>query len=77
MLAGDDKELRAKAIDAANKPYTPPPAPPSTPSFTRSEPTLDGPSMSMDAPPMGQSMGSAPAMGSSLEGKRLITPKLD
>jgi hypothetical protein len=28
MLAGDDKELRAKAIDAANKPYTPPPAPP-------------------------------------------------
>jgi len=29
MLAGDDKELRAKAIDAANKPYTPPPEPPS------------------------------------------------
>ena len=28
MLAGDDKELRAKAIDAANKPYTPPPTPP-------------------------------------------------
>ena len=28
MLAGDDKDLRAKAIDAANKPYTPPPAPP-------------------------------------------------
>ncbi len=28
MLAGDDKELRAKAIDAANKPYTPPPSPP-------------------------------------------------
>ena len=27
MLAGDDKELRAKALDAANKPYTPPPAP--------------------------------------------------
>ena len=32
MLAGDDKELRAKAIDAANKPYTPPPAPSSMPS---------------------------------------------
>jgi hypothetical protein len=31
MLAGDDKELRAKAIDAANKPYTPPPSPPSSP----------------------------------------------
>jgi hypothetical protein len=28
MLAGDDKELRAKALDAANKPYTPPPPPP-------------------------------------------------
>lgn len=28
MLAGDDKDLKAKAIDAANKPYVPPPAPP-------------------------------------------------
>ena len=28
MLAGDDKDLRGKAIDAANKPYTPPPPPP-------------------------------------------------
>jgi len=27
MLAGDDKDLRSKAIDAANKPYTPPPEP--------------------------------------------------
>ena len=36
MLAGDDKDLRAKALDAANKPYTPPPSPPST----RVEPTL-------------------------------------
>ena len=48
MLAGDDKELRAKALDAANKPYTPPPPPPapsggfsgSTPGFSRIEPTL-------------------------------------
>jgi len=31
MLAGDDKDLRAKALDAANKPYTPPPAPPAAP----------------------------------------------
>jgi hypothetical protein len=31
MLAGDDKDLRAKAIDAATKPYTPPPAPPAAP----------------------------------------------
>lgn len=29
MLAGDDKDLRAKALEAANKPYTPPPEPPS------------------------------------------------
>jgi hypothetical protein len=27
MLAGDDKDLRGKAIDAANKPYTPPEPP--------------------------------------------------
>ena len=27
MLAGDDKDLRAKALDAANKPYVPPPPP--------------------------------------------------
>lgn len=30
MLAGDDKDLRAKALDAANKPYTPPPTPPAS-----------------------------------------------
>jgi hypothetical protein len=29
MLAGDDKDLRGMAIGAANKPYTPPPEPPS------------------------------------------------
>jgi hypothetical protein len=27
MLAGDDKDLRGMAINAANKPYTPPPEP--------------------------------------------------
>jgi hypothetical protein len=36
MLAGDDKELRAKAIDAANKPYTPPPSSPTPSSPVRS-----------------------------------------
>lgn len=36
MLAGDDKELRAKAIEAANKPYTPPPTPPSVSAPSRS-----------------------------------------
>jgi hypothetical protein len=40
MLAGDDKDLRSKAIDAANKPYTPPPAPPAAPSQRRIEPSL-------------------------------------
>lgn len=39
MLAGDDKELRAKALEAANKP-PPPSAPPPAPS--RIEPTLGG-----------------------------------
>ncbi len=28
MLAGDDKELRAKALESATKPYVPPPPPP-------------------------------------------------
>ena len=41
MLAGDDKELRGKALDAANKPYTPPPEPPSVSSMSRIEPILD------------------------------------
>lgn len=73
MLAGDDKELRAKAIDAANKPYTPPPAPP-TPTFSasREEPTLDA-----YKAPEAPSVPTPPIVGSSLEGKRLITPKLD
>jgi hypothetical protein len=39
MLAGDDKDLRAKALEAANKP-PPPSAPPPAPS--RIEPTLGG-----------------------------------
>ncbi len=48
MLAGDDKELRGKALDAANKPYTPPPAPPpSTPSMMD---TYTPPIMAAEAP---------------------------
>ncbi len=31
-MAGDDKDLRAKAIDAANKPYVPTPSPSLPPS---------------------------------------------
>ena len=38
MLAGDDKDLKGKALDAANKPYTPPPPPPES---KRIEPILD------------------------------------
>ena len=42
MLAGDDKDLRSKAIDAANKPYTPPPsAPTPAPMSKRVEPTIE------------------------------------
>ena len=53
MLAGDDKDLRAKALEAANKP-PPPSAPPPAP--TRVEPTLGGFGASV-------SFGSAAAAG--------------
>jgi hypothetical protein len=65
MLAGDDKDLRAKALDAANKPYTPPPEPPSVAkassgttapmaSFTPAAPV----SSSFDVPSFTASVGS-------------------
>lgn len=44
MLAGDDKELRAKALDAANKPYTPPPAPAPMPRGAQDRVESTGPS---------------------------------
>jgi len=37
MLAGDDKDLRGMAINAATKPYTPPPEPPSVAKSPASE----------------------------------------
>jgi len=42
MLAGNDKEMKMKALEAANKPYTPPPAPlPPVPTGPRGpEPSL-------------------------------------
>ena len=50
MLAGNDKDLRAKALESANRPYTPPPPPPPpvepSPAPTRSisvTPTTDAP----------------------------------
>ena len=49
MLAGNDKDLRAKALDAANKPPPVSPAPKSEPSsFTSSVPSA--PSFSTPAP---------------------------
>jgi hypothetical protein len=59
MLAGDDKDLRAKALEAANKPYTPPPSPP--PSSPRPSP-MGSSGMGMDTvtsmmPAGGVSMG--------------------
>ena len=60
MLAGDDKDLRGKAIDAANKPYTPPPAPPapvSAPAAFSAAPAFDAPAF-----------GSAPAFGGEVTG---------
>ena len=53
MLAGDDKDLRAKAIDAATKPYTPPPAPPAPPAAPKPfspAPLAAAPSMAMSVP---------------------------
>jgi len=56
MLAGDDKDLRAKALDAANKPYTPPPAPPVPPAakpFSPAPMMSAAPGMAMPTPAAG------------------------
>jgi hypothetical protein len=79
MLAGDDKDLRAKAIDAANKPYTPPPSPP--PSQKRTEPTLyEAAAARASAPsnPFESAMDDvlnsfAPSVGTGFGGKELPT----
>ncbi len=66
MLAGDDKDLRAKAIDAANKPYTPPPAPPAAPA---PKPFGGAPSFGSmtTAPIASMPMAAAGAFGGSFE----------
>jgi len=46
MLAGNDKDLRAKALEAANKPYTPPPAP----APVRETPSVSGINNSINIP---------------------------
>ena len=61
MLAGDDKDLRGKAIDAANKPYTPPPAPPAP----VSAPAAFSAASTFDSSP---AFGSAPAFGTEVTG---------
>ena len=61
MLAGDDKDLRGKAIDAANKPYTPPPAPPAP----VSAPAAFSAAPAFDSTP---AFGSAPAFGGEVTG---------
>ena len=64
MLAGDDKDLRAKALDAANKPYVPPPAPPASPS----QPVVSAPSM-FDAAPIAAVAAFTPAVATGFGGK--------
>ena len=61
MLAGDDKDLRGKAIDAANKPYTPPPAPPAP----VAAPAAFSAASTFDSSP---AFGSAPAFGTEVTG---------
>lgn len=61
MLAGDDKDLRAKAIDAANKPYVPPPAPPA--------PVISAPSMFDSAPAVASVAAFTPAVATGFGGK--------
>jgi hypothetical protein len=61
MLAGDDKDLRAKAIDAANKPYVPPPAPPA--------PVISAPSMFDSAPAIASVAAFTPAVATGFGGK--------
>jgi hypothetical protein len=71
MLAGDDKDLRAKAIDAAARPYTPPPEPPSvakaesvaqvTTVVATAEPAKSGEWIYMENGTVSQGFGGKPA----------------
>ena len=68
MLAGNDKDLRAKALDAANKPTPVSPAPKSEPALSSIVPTTSG----FPAPaanPFGSSFNSAPAPVAGFGGK--------
>lgn len=61
MLAGDDKDLRAKALDAANKPYVPPPPPP-----VMSAPVSTGFGASSSASPFDSVIDSLPSFSASV-----------
>ena len=69
MLAGNDKDLRAKALDAANKPPPVSPAPASSPSL---------PTTSSFSPPTSSAVGSsfAPAPVTGFGGKLAPPPAL-
>jgi hypothetical protein len=66
MIAGDDKDLKAKALDAANKPYTPPPAPPSLPSSGGFSATF---SSTVAEAPVAAAAAFAPAVATGFGGK--------
>lgn len=61
MLAGDDKDLRAKALDAANKPYVPPPPPP-----VMSAPVSTGFGATSSASPFDSVIDSLPSFSASV-----------
>lgn len=68
MLAGNDKDLRAKALDAANKPPTVSPAPKSEPSLSPS--VSSTPSFSPSTPSaVSTSFNAAPAPVAGFGGK--------
>ncbi len=73
MLAGNDKDLKAKALDAANKPTPVSPAPSSTPpssgggGFSASA-SFGGTSLSLNKPAAPGAFGAAPAAASPFGG---------
>jgi len=68
MLAGNDKDLKAKALDAANKPPSVSPAPSSTPPTTgggfSASASFGGANLSFNKPAAASPFGAAPAAAS-------------
>lgn len=65
MLAGDDKELRAKALDAASKSSPPPSSPSPTSGGFSASANIGGLNMSYKSPTPNLAKASAPAASSS------------